>query len=93
MTPENAKSRAEFLREKIIYNSKLYYENDAPEITDYEYDMMFRELQELEEKFPEIRTPLYWISPFAQGFTRMTARPMVVLPDPDSPTSEKVSPL
>ena len=57
MTPENAKSRAEFLREKIIYNSKLYYENDAPEITDYEYDMMFRELQELEEKFPEIRTP------------------------------------
>ena len=42
---------------------------------------------------PEMRTPLYWISPAAQGFTRMTARPMVVLPEPDSPTSEKVSPL
>ena len=57
MTLENAKSRAEFLREKIVYNSKLYYENDSPEISDYEYDMMFRELTEIEEKFPEIRTP------------------------------------
>lgn len=57
MTPNSAKERAEFLREKIVYNSKLYYENDAPEISDYEYDMMFRELTELEEKFPEIRTP------------------------------------
>ena len=57
MTPNSASERAEFLRSQIVYNSKLYYENDAPEITDYEYDMMFRELQELEEKFPEIRTP------------------------------------
>ena len=29
----------------------------------------------------------------AQGLTRITARPMVVLPEPDSPTREKVSPL
>ena len=57
MTPENAKSRAEFLREKIIYNSKLYYENDAPEISDYEYDMMFRELQDIEAEYPELKTP------------------------------------
>lgn len=57
MTTENAKSRAELLREKILYNSKLYYENDAPEISDYEYDMLFRELTELEERYPEIRTP------------------------------------
>ena len=57
MTLHEAKSRAEELRAKITYNSKLYYENDAPEISDYEYDMMFRELQELEEEFPEIRTP------------------------------------
>ena len=57
MTLHEANARAEQLREKIIYNSKLYYENDAPEISDYEYDMMFRELTELEESFPEIRTP------------------------------------
>lgn len=57
MTLHEAKSRAEELRAKITYNSKLYYENDAPEISDYEYDMMFRELRELEEEFPEIRTP------------------------------------
>ncbi len=57
MTRKQANERAEFLRAKIVYNSKLYYENDAPEISDYEYDMMFRELTELEEEFPEIRTP------------------------------------
>lgn len=57
MTLQEAKLRAEELRAKIIYNSKLYYENDAPEISDYEYDMMFRELTELEGEFPEIKTP------------------------------------
>ena len=57
MTLHEAMRRADELREKIIYNSRLYYENDAPEISDYEYDMMFRELTELEEKYPEIKTP------------------------------------
>ena len=57
MTLQEAKKRAEELREKIIFNSRLYYENDAPQISDYEYDMMFRELCELEEKYPEIKTP------------------------------------
>ena len=57
MTLQKAKLRAEELREKIIYNSRLYYENDAPEISDYEYDMMFRELQEIEEVYPELKTP------------------------------------
>lgn len=57
MTLHEAMERAGELREKIVYNSRLYYENDAPEISDYEYDMMFRELTELEEKYPEIKTP------------------------------------
>ena len=57
MTLHQARLRAEELREKIIYNSRLYYENDAPEISDYEYDMMFRELTDLENEFPEIKTP------------------------------------
>ena len=57
MTLQEAKMRAELLREKIIYNSRLYYENDAPEISDYEYDMMFRELQDIEAEYPELKTP------------------------------------
>ena len=57
MTVEEARIRVEYLREEIILNSKLYYENDAPVISDYEYDMMFRELCELEEQFPELDSP------------------------------------
>ncbi len=57
MTKEEAIARAKALREEIAENSRLYYELDAPKITDYEYDMMFRELTELEEKYPDIRTP------------------------------------
>ena len=53
MLREDAEKRIKYLREKIEYNSKLYYENDAPEISDYEYDAMFRELCELESEFPE----------------------------------------
>ena len=57
MTLEEAKIRVEYLREQIVKNSKLYYEEDAPVISDYEYDMMFRELTELEEKYPDLVTP------------------------------------
>ncbi len=48
------KARVEYLRKTLEYNSRLYYENDAPEISDYEYDSLFRELVELEEKYPEL---------------------------------------
>lgn len=54
MTKTDAEKRISYLREKIEYNSKLYYENDAPEISDYEYDAMFRELSDLEAQFPEL---------------------------------------
>ncbi len=57
MTKEQAKERIEYLREQLIYNSKLYYELDAPVISDYEYDAMFRELTELETEFPEFDSP------------------------------------
>ncbi len=57
MIKDEALLRIEYLRREIERNSKLYYENDAPEISDYEYDMMFRELSELEEKFPELKSP------------------------------------
>ena len=57
MTRAEAESRIAALREKIEYNSRLYYECDAPEISDYEYDAMFRELCDLESAFPELDSP------------------------------------
>ena len=57
MNVKEAEKRIQYLREQIIYNSKLYYENDAPVISDYEYDAMFRELGDLEEAFPELDSP------------------------------------
>ena len=57
MNIKEAESRIKYLREQIIYNSKLYYENDAPAISDYEYDMMFRELGDLEAEFPQLDSP------------------------------------
>ena len=57
MNVKEAESRIKYLREQIIYNSKLYYENDAPAISDYEYDSMFRELGDLEAAFPELDSP------------------------------------
>ena len=56
MNINEARARVAYLRETLEYNSRLYYENDAPKISDYEYDMMFRELVELEEAFPELKT-------------------------------------
>lgn len=49
-----AKKRMEELKKTITYHSKLYYINDAPEISDYEYDKLFYELVALEEKYPEL---------------------------------------
>lgn len=57
MTQHEAKERIEKLRSDIEYNARLYYEEDAPVISDYEYDRMFRELQELEAAFPELDSP------------------------------------
>ena len=45
------------LRQILRYHSDRYYNDDAPEIEDYEYDMMMRDLKNLEEKYPEYDTP------------------------------------
>ncbi len=52
-----AKARVEELRKIIRYNAKLYYEDDAPVMEDREYDLLFRELQELEAAFPALDSP------------------------------------
>lgn len=54
---ENIKEKIEELRKALKYHSDRYYNDDAPEIEDYEYDMMMRELKGLEEKYPEYDTP------------------------------------
>ena len=57
MDIKEALARAEYLRKTLEYNSKLYYEQDAPEISDYEYDALFRELVDIEAKYPELDIP------------------------------------
>ena len=55
--PREARARAEVLRAELERHNWLYYVDDQPEITDEEYDRLFKELQNLEEKFVELRTP------------------------------------
>jgi DNA ligase (NAD+) len=52
----NVERRARKLREAIERHNRLYYVEDSPEITDAEYDALFRELQALEAEHPELRS-------------------------------------
>lgn len=54
---ESISLRISDLRRRIERAAKLYYENDAPEISDFEYDAMFEELRGLEAKYPEFDDP------------------------------------
>lgn len=57
MDIEEIKCRAKELREKLHYHNNLYYVMDNPQISDYEYDMMLRELEQIEAEHPELVTP------------------------------------
>ncbi len=57
MVPESIKKKVEKLREEIEYHNYLYYVLDKPEIPDAEYDRLLRELEKLEEQYPELRSP------------------------------------
>lgn len=50
---DSIKEKIENLRKTLTYHSNRYYNDDAPEIEDYEYDMMMRELKALEEEYPQ----------------------------------------
>ncbi len=54
MSPSEAKTRVSELRESLRYHSDRYYNLDSPEIEDFEYDMLFEELRQLEAAFPEL---------------------------------------
>ncbi|RLF50683.1 MAG: hypothetical protein DRN19_04115, partial [Thermoplasmata archaeon] len=53
MSKEEAKKRIEELRKLIRHHDYLYYVLNKPEISDAEYDKLMRELQQLEEMYPE----------------------------------------
>ena len=51
---EQAKKRAQELRAEIEYNNRLYYDQDAPVLEDFQYDALTRELRQLEADWPEL---------------------------------------
>ena len=57
MTREQAQARITELRRLVEYHNYRYYVLDQPEISDEEYDALFRELQQLEAQFPDLITP------------------------------------
>ena len=56
MDKNKAEERIKELREKTEYFAKRYYDEDKPEISDFEYDMMMVELRNLEKEFPEFKS-------------------------------------
>lgn len=56
MELEKARKRAEELRAVIEKNNRLYYDQDSPELEDFEYDALTRELKAIEKEFPELIT-------------------------------------
>ena len=53
MQETEAQKKIRSLREQLLYHSDKYYNQDNPEISDFEYDAMLRELEELEAQFPQ----------------------------------------
>ena len=53
MNKKQAKERIEELRKLTEYHAKRYYDDDDPEISDFEYDMLMVELRNLEKEYPE----------------------------------------
>ncbi len=54
MDKEEAKKRILELREKTEYYANKYYDEDSPEISDFEYDMLMVELRNLENQYPDL---------------------------------------
>ena len=53
MDKQKARKRIDELNKLTAYYAKKYYDDDAPEISDFEYDMLMNELKNLEREFPE----------------------------------------
>ncbi|MEP1087759.1 NAD-dependent DNA ligase LigA [Algoriphagus sp.] len=57
MNPQEAKQRIAQLTQQINHHNNLYYQDSAPEISDFEFDKLLEELVELETNFPELLDP------------------------------------
>jgi DNA ligase (NAD+) len=57
MTPQEAEKRAAKLSRELEYHNYRYYVLDDPEISDAAYDALLKELERLEQAFPELKTP------------------------------------
>ena len=56
MNKKQAKERIEELRKQTEYYAGKYYDEDKPEISDFEYDMLMVELRNLEKEYPEFKS-------------------------------------
>jgi DNA ligase (NAD+) len=81
MSPAEAQSRIADLRAQVVHHDELYYRNSKPEITDFDYDALKRQLTELEGRFPDLARALGGESPTArvgddrtEGFVRVKHR-------------------
>lgn len=54
---KDASQRIDKLREEIKYHEKKYYVDNDPQISDYEFDLLVKELQKLEQRFPDLIVP------------------------------------
>ena len=90
MAPPDVVKRVEQLRRLINYHNYRYYVLAQPEISDEEYDLLFRELKQLEEQYPELITPDSPTqrvgAPPAEGFAKVRhPKPMLSLGNVTSP--------
>ena len=74
MTPAD---RVEELRALIRYHNERYYADDAPEISDADYDLLVRELRQLEEDHPDLREPESPTAEVASGMLSSAFAPVV----------------
>ena len=52
---EEIQNRIQYLTDTLNYHNKKYYVDDAPEISDFEFDAMLVELEKLEEEYPQYK--------------------------------------
>ncbi len=83
LTESEAKLEIERLSKALEYHNKLYYQKNAPVISDAEYDKLFQDFLRLEEKFPQLKmanSPSQVISPVVSKFAKIThSKPMLSL--------------
>ena len=79
MQLEHARKRVNELRTIIERNNRLYYMDNNPELEDFEYDALTRELKALEAEYPELVTP---DSPTPVSYTHLGGGTSRGCPDP-----------